>query len=403
MAKKPLHREKFIYPRHNAATGADSYRVLFFYKSGGKRMAYSKDFKVSDFYSAGDALMAAVQHRDEMLVKKYAQSIPAAKGVTIDELMDLKKQTFSRSYNTNLKHEKNYNHYLKKTYGCRNIRDITPDDISNSLQGMVDHCSQDTIKMVLSLWHLLIRTALRKRMITVDPSAGVEAPKSLHVVRHREVITDRDTIEAVLDALERHAKHSVRSQYNYRLYRFALQVMYYTGLRPSECYALSRSSVDLDSCTLHIFERVGSDSSHLRVIVPLKNNFSERYIPLSAAARKVFEEMLLVIKENYLFTDYDGKLISSDIVANVITRVCKAEDLDFRMYMLRHTFDNDLMLHGVDNRTIMELMGHTELKTTVGYARSNDEIKREVVNKRNRKTLKRKSATNSATKRKYEA
>ena len=39
----------------------------------------------------------------------------------------------------------------------------------------------------------------------------------------------------------------------------------------------------------------------------------------------------------------------------------------FRIHDMRHTFGTTLAANGIDVRTIMELMGHTDIKTTMIY------------------------------------
>ena len=49
--------------------------------------------------------------------------------------------------------------------------------------------------------------------------------------------------------------------------------------------------------------------------------------------------------------------------------------------MFRHTFASRLTRDGVDVVTVKDLLGHSDISTTMRYAHSNDEAKRRAVQK----------------------
>jgi site-specific recombinase XerD len=49
--------------------------------------------------------------------------------------------------------------------------------------------------------------------------------------------------------------------------------------------------------------------------------------------------------------------------------------------MFRHTFASRLTSDGVDIVTVKELLGHSNVSTTMRYAHSNDDAKRRAVNR----------------------
>lgn len=82
-----------------------------------------------------------------------------------------------------------------------------------------------------------------------------------------------------------------------------------------------------------------------------------------------------------VFPTYKGKAFNTSKVSEYLAKISKELGIDFRMYDLRHQFATDLTMNGVDDRTRMELMGHSQYSTTIGYARSNDDKKLEAINK----------------------
>ena len=53
------------------------------------------------------------------------------------------------------------------------------------------------------------------------------------------------------------------------------------------------------------------------------------------------------------------------------------------IHTLRHTFGSQLVINGVDIYTVQKLMNHKDLKMTMRYAKLNDGIKKDGVNKLN--------------------
>ncbi|MBI2818177.1 MAG: tyrosine-type recombinase/integrase [Acidobacteria bacterium] len=62
---------------------------------------------------------------------------------------------------------------------------------------------------------------------------------------------------------------------------------------------------------------------------------------------------------------------------------CKPSDIKsrFRLYDLRHTFGSRSVMAGVDLATVKELMGHSQISTTMRYVHPTPEHKRAAVEK----------------------
>ena len=56
-------------------------------------------------------------------------------------------------------------------------------------------------------------------------------------------------------------------------------------------------------------------------------------------------------------------------ISDLGLRIKKLDD-EFNMYQLRHTLCTRLIMKGVDQRTIMEILGHENFNMSLYYARS---------------------------------
>jgi site-specific recombinase XerD len=67
------------------------------------------------------------------------------------------------------------------------------------------------------------------------------------------------------------------------------------------------------------------------------------------------------------------------IQSSLIRRFCQSGLGKITWHMFRHTFASRLTREGVDIVTVKELLGHSNISTTMRYAHSNDEAKRRAV------------------------
>ena len=70
-----------------------------------------------------------------------------------------------------------------------------------------------------------------------------------------------------------------------------------------------------------------------------------------------------------------------DVKGAMAAAVKRARLPNITWHMFRHTFASRLTRDGVDIVTVKELLGHSNISTTMRYAHSNDEAKRRAVQK----------------------
>ena len=102
-------------------------------------------------------------------------------------------------------------------------------------------------------------------------------------------------------------------------------------------------------------------------------------IPIGIKVIHIVEQLKKMSKNNFLFSNYKGKpMIDIKRKWHVIRNQIKMPHL--RLHDLRHSFASFMVNKGVPIRHISELLGHTNIQTTLRYAHVFDESLKKAVN-----------------------
>lgn len=99
----------------------------------------------------------------------------------------------------------------------------------------------------------------------------------------------------------------------------------------------------------------------------------EREIPINQALKELLtrlkQENNKGLQSNFVFPHQDGSRIRVKLREKLIEIAKQAEVEDLtKIHTLRHTFASHLVMSGVDLPTVMKLMGHSDIQTTMIYA-----------------------------------
>lgn len=134
-----------------------------------------------------------------------------------------------------------------------------------------------------------------------------------------------------------------------------------TGLRREELHQLPYSNVDLRGRKITVLN--GSKGDKIR------------YIPLNDVVFEIISSL-----DKTLFQSLNPKRLSKKFHNLAVDTGLK----NIKLHSLRHTFATDLVEQGVDIAVIQELLGHSDIRTTLEYAKVNVEVKRFAVNALNK-------------------
>lgn len=338
----------------------------------------TKTFNEKDYGSSRIAFDTAVKFKNQALTDIANKTIFKANNITVRDCFEQYLKTTTDSYKTKQRHEGLFRNYI--TIKDKKIQDVTKADIVAQLNSLVETQTDDTIMRIYSIWkNDIIEIALMNDYITKDIMLGVKKPKS-HVIHvKKDSNTSRDIVLLVEDLLLK----KTQNKYNARMMVYLIELLYFTGLRPSEAIALTKE--DIKNGHISIVKRLGSSLSENNVITHCKTKQSVRNIPVSPMLKPVLDELMAFSRYDEIFRRDDGQYMDSTWVGNAIRLVLKRYNKDngtkveFNLYRLRHNLATELITANVDSRTTMDILGHASYAMSVYYAHSDDEKKKEAL------------------------
>ena len=175
------------------------------------------------------------------------------------------------------------------------------------------------------------------------------------------------------------------------------QILYGSGLRLMECLRLRVKDIDFGNHTIIVRDGKGEDDrsailpdslvpalrEQIRTVTAihkqdLKHGFGEVYLPYALA--KKYPRANKELHWQYLFpasvksTDPVTKKtmrhhVDASVLQKAIRAAARAAEIDKSVspHTFRHSFATHLLQNGYDIRTIQELLGHKDVKTTMIY------------------------------------
>ncbi len=146
-------------------------------------------------------------------------------------------------------------------------------------------------------------------------------------------------------------------------HRLVLQILYSCGLRLGELIKLKWEDIDFSRNMIHVKSGKGD---------------KDRIVMLSGKVKRSLREFSET-KEGILFKSIRGKKYSPKTVQMIVGSSAKKAGISKKVtpHILRHSFATHLLENGTDIRYIKELLGHSNIETTLIYTKvSNRDISR---------------------------
>jgi len=200
---------------------------------------------------------------------------------------------------------------------------------------------------------------LKINNIRNNPCEKIESPKLKKTLPNT---LNYDEINKLLDIKEDNAK-DVRD-------KCMIYLMYASGLRVSELVNLNVNDINLTDEYVRIFGK----------------GKKERIVPFSESTTKLLDKYINIYRNSLLkgyltdklFISSYGKGMTRQGFFKNLKLIAKNKGIkkDFSPHTLRHSFATHLIENGADLRSIMELLGHENIKTTQIYTHISNDKKR---------------------------
>ena len=283
-------------------------------------------------------------------------------------------------------------HILPYPYADTKVKDITILNLQNFINYLVEEENTSALiaKNTLNLIKLFLDYCIVLGIIQTNPAHYVAVPKKeVHISSGKYRIFSQAEQEKIISALD--------------LSFFVDQMIYldfFTGLRRNELRGLQWRHfhdhsiiVDQQMRRNYTFDGDGGNTLEKNKLHSLKTECSFRTIPLPQIAVDFMNDLKKqsiakhkrlnkpFTSSGFIFTDDLCQPIEEKRPNRRLQSICRRLNIEPRpLHSIRHSYATRLFEEGVDIKTVQELMGHSDYKTTLDiYTHVMPEKKKEAV------------------------
>lgn len=300
---------------------------------------YHKAIKGCDSHK--NALKAESVVKTEIM-KGHYDLVDTTENTTLQQAIDIYLE-YSKANKRSYKLDENYCKVFAEYFG-KNIRlkDITPQKIERFKSFLKDGRKNATVNRYTEALGKMFNVAIANNIAKINPLKQI---KKLKQDNYKIRFLTKDEETALFKVLQKNRAY----HYFIPIVICALQ----TGMRKGEIINLKWSNIDFDNKFIELLQTKSGKA---------------RKIPISD---KLMSE-LLKLKQNkiseYVFTNPFTKTKYVSIHKGFAEVLKKANITNFRFHDLRHTAATRMTEMGIDLVVVQEILGHSDVKTTMRYA-----------------------------------
>jgi len=253
--------------------------------------------------------------------------------------------------------------YCKK----RDIRDINKEDILNYRKYLYE-CGKFVLSSQAGMIHTVsrfFRLLLKEDIILSNPFDTLD----IHMIKReikRESIPEEKLLK-ILDSINGNGYSDLRD-------RAIFEIMYGCGIRVGETVKLCMTDIDWKEGKIFINDGKGRKDR----VVPVGQNalrVLKQYIEYGRSRLKN------IVDREYLYLSFSGKKLNVSNIGRLLKKHTEKLYPGMRIFphMLRHSFATHMLEAGANIKHIKDILGHSNMETTVGYTHFNARSMRKIL------------------------
>lgn len=193
----------------------------------------------------------------------------------------------------------------------------------------------------------LVETNIFRRIR--NPKVEKKLPNYLNIIE----------IEEILESIREDSPEKIRD-------KCIFELLYSTGIRVSEAVNIKLNDIDMSSNSIRIIGK--GNKERIVYFGSLAKDLLFKYLKI----RKNFKNDK---KTDYLFLNNAGNQLARESISKIINNIIYNSGIKHKIspHVLRHTFATHLLDNGADLRSVQELLGHENLRTTEIYTHISNE------------------------------
>lgn len=321
----------------------------------------------------------------------------------LEWLMTFKKTSVtSRTFEGNIR---NFKLHIEPIIGNMKIYELDSIAVQKAINTLLDNgYSIDVAKKIKFLINQFCEYAIDSKWILFNPTTKIRIrakDKSAVHKEHYKALPPEER-DRFINALNSDPSNFVKP---------LCYVMIFSGLRAGEAIALQWRNIDFERKTIKVeqaitqdikFDENGNITERITIVGTTKTSCSVREIPATdivLSELKRWKEQQhrhsievgidLTTPNSFVFANDDGSVRTYSgcrVIFNRFIRRNHLKDLNIHFHGLRHTFSNMLFEINENPKVIQQLLGHRDVKTTIGvYNNVNSDYIRESTSRLNDK------------------
>ena len=284
----------------------------------------------------------------EKLIQRFIEYLEYEKGYSKKTIISYEKDL--ELFNTYLKENK-----------ITSINNIDYNTIRKYLGNLHEKKYEaSSISRKISTLRTFFKYNLKEKNIKNNPMTLISNPKK---EKKLPKYLNYEEMEKLLNSIETDNKEGLQE-------KLIIELLYSTGIRVSELVNIKIKDIKIKENQINI----------------LGKGNKERIVLFGEQAKEMLKLYLNAYKEyfqgnilnNYLLINKKGKQLTTNKIELIVKDVLKKSALKINIspHTLRHTFATHMLDSGADLKSVQELLGHENLKTTAIYTHvSNERLK----------------------------